>query len=54
MDKKVVNFELPETIFAQLKEIALTNDRSVASQLRVIINDYLKRQVENESPGTKN
>lgn len=48
MKKRAINFEMPEDIFLQLKEVADNNDRSVASQIRIIINSYLK---ENKGDG---
>lgn len=52
MDKRAVNFELPEEIFLQLKKLAEGNDRSVASQIRTIIVSYLKENFKDESMGT--
>ena len=48
MKKRAINFEMPEDIFLQLKKVADNNDRSVASQIRIIINSYLK---ENKGDG---
>ena len=44
MSKHAVNFELPEDIFLQLKQMAEDNDRSVASQIRTIIISYMKEK----------
>lgn len=52
MDKRAVNFELPEKIFLQLKKLAEDNDRSVASQIRTIIVSYLKENFKDDSTGT--
>ena len=53
MDKHAVNFEIPENIFLQLKQLAEDNDRSIASQIRTIIISYLKEN-NSDAPGIQN